>query len=174
MIKILPKFCGRKARKSAALTVKKTKIQSWQNFWHEQDSNYLQANKVFCKTVRRLRGRWTHTTRSIKDQNRVLLRNENSFGRWREKFKYLLNPVTITPQNTHDVHLGEENTTTADEVSFPIKALKGGKDAGCDEIRREMLKALNRGSLWLTRACQVAWCSGRNRKIGKLRWSFRY
>ena len=169
MIKIPPKFCGRKARKSAALTVKKTRMQSWQNFGHEQDSNYLQANKVFWQTVRRLRGKWSHTARSIKDQNRVLLRNEkNNLGRWKEKFKYLLNLVTITPQNTHHVHLGEENTITAVEVSFPIKALKGGKDAGCDEIRREMLKALNRGILWLTRACQVAWCSGRNRKIGKL------
>ena len=169
MIKILPKFCGRKAQKSAALSVKKTKMQSWQNFGHEQDSNYWKSNKVFWQTVRRLRGKWTHTARSIKDQNGVLLRNEKDIlGTWRENIKYLSNPVTITPQNTHDVHLRKENTITAAEVSFPIKTLKGGKDGSCDEIRREMLKALNQGVLWLTRVCRVTWCSGRNRKIGKL------
>ena len=109
-IKILPKFCGRKARKSAALTVKKTKMQSCQNFGHEQDpTNYLQANKVFWQTVRRLRGKWSHTARSIKDQNGVLLRNEKDIlGTWRENIKHLSNPVTITPQNTYDLYLGEE------------------------------------------------------------------
>ena len=43
-----------------------------------------------------------------------------------------------------------------------IKSLKAGKAAGGDEIRPEMLKALNReGILWLTRVCQVAWRSGK-------------
>jgi len=33
--------------------------------------------------------------------------------------------------------------------------------AGCDEIRSEMLKVLNRQAvLWLTRVFQVAWRSG--------------
>jgi len=55
------------------------------------------------------------------------------------------------------VHFGKENTITPTEVSFAVKTLKG---VGCDDIRPEMLKALNRGDLWLTRVCQVAWCSG--------------
>ena len=38
---------------------------------------------------------------------------------------------------------------------------KSGKATGCDEIWPEMLKALNWGVLWLTRVCQVAWCSKR-------------
>jgi len=34
------------ARKCLALTVKKLKMQSWENFGRELDSNYRQANKV--------------------------------------------------------------------------------------------------------------------------------
>jgi len=36
--------------------------------------------------------------------------------RWREYFKHLSNPVTITLLDTHKVELGEENTITAAEV----------------------------------------------------------
>jgi len=50
----------------------------------------------------------------------------------------------------------EENTINAAEVF-----LEAG---GCDEIRLEMLKVLNRGVLWLTGVCQVAWYSGRASK----------
>jgi len=72
-----------------------------------------------------------------------------------------LNPVTTTPPNTHEVHFGEENTITATEASLAVKTLKA---AGCDEIRPDMLKALNQGVLWLTRVCHVTWCSGRSPK----------
>jgi len=44
--------------------------------------------------------------------------------------------------------LGEENTITAAEVSLAVKTLKAGKAAGCDEIRPEMLKALNRDGIF--------------------------
>ena len=49
----------------------------------------------------------------------------------------------------------EENTVTADEVFLAVKKLTDG-----DEMLPEMLKALNRGIIWLTRVCQVAWGSG--------------
>jgi len=54
--------------------------------------------------------------------------------------------------------LGEGNIITAAEASLIVKTLKA---AGCDEIRPEIPKALNHGVLWLTRVCQVSWCSGR-------------
>ena len=64
--------------------------------------------------------------------------------------------------DTQEIHFGEEAVLTASEVSTAIKALKSGKAAGEDEIRPEMLKALNReGVLWLTRVCQVAWTLGK-------------
>jgi len=48
-----------------------------------------------------------------------------------------------------------------DEVLSAIKSLKSGKAAGIDEIRPEMLKALNKdGIRWLTRTCGVVWKTG--------------
>jgi len=41
-----------------------------------------------------------------KDQNGVLLSNEKDIlNRWREYYKDLLNPVTITPPDAPEVHL---------------------------------------------------------------------
>jgi len=57
--------------------------------------------------------------------------------------------------------LGEENTITEAEVFLTVKTLKAGKAAGGEEIRPEMLEAMNRGVLWLIRLSQVAWCSGK-------------
>jgi len=53
------------ARKTAALTVKKSRMQSWENFGHKLD--YWQAKKVFWKIIRRLRGKKSSISRSIKD-----------------------------------------------------------------------------------------------------------
>jgi len=48
--------------------------------------------------------------------------------------------------------LGEENSITATEVFLVVKTLKAVKAAGCDEIRPEMLKALDREEVhWLIR-----------------------
>jgi len=52
--------------------------------------------------------------------------------------------------NTEELYLAEENTITAVEVFLTAKTLKA---AGCDEIRPEMHKVLNRGVLWLTGVC---------------------
>ena len=54
-------------------------------------------------------------------------------------------------------NLAEEEVFNAAEVATVIKEIKSGKAAGEDEIRPEMLKALNAGDiLWLTGVCQVA------------------
>ena len=51
----------------------------------------------------------------------------------------------------------EEEVFTAAEVATAIKRIKCGKAASEDEIRPVMLEALTeKGSLWLTRVCQVA------------------
>ena len=55
----------------------------------------------------------------------------------------------------------EKNIISAAEVFLAFKKLKAGNAAWWDEIQLEMLKALNRGVIWLTRVCQVVWCIGR-------------
>jgi len=68
--------------------------------------------------------------------------------------KNILNPITTTPLDAHKVHFVEEITIAAVEVPLAVKPLKA---AGCDEIRPEMLRALNRGVLCLTLVYQVIW-----------------
>ena len=136
----------------------------WEEFGRRLDSNYFSANKVFWQTIRRLRGKRSSITYSIKDSDGNILTDENEIlSRWREYFEDLLNPVKASTRDTHEVtHLGEDKVFTAAEVATAIKGIKSGKAAGEDEIRPEMLKALTgEGILWLTRVCQVAW------KLGK-------
>jgi len=52
--------------------------------------------------------------------------------------KKRLNPVTLTPSDTQEVHLWDENTITAPEVFRAVKTMKGGKAGGCDAIRPQM------------------------------------
>ena len=128
------------------------------------DSNYFSANKVFWQTIRRLRGKRSSVTYSIKDSASNILTDENEIlSRWSEYFEDLLNPVKTSTSDTHKVtHLGEEEVFTAAELATAIKGVKSGKAAGEDEIRPEMLKALTgEGILLLTRVCQLAWKFGK-------------
>ena len=103
-------------------TVKKSKIQSWENFGHKLDFNYWQANKMFWQTTRRLCGKRSDTAKSIK-KTKCCLTQQWEGPIWQtENIKYLLNLVTITPLETHEVHLREENAITATEVLLAVKA----------------------------------------------------
>ena len=56
-------------RKSAALTVKRSKImQSWEKSRHKLGSNYWKANNMFWQTFRRLRGKRSHAAKSVKEK----------------------------------------------------------------------------------------------------------
>ena len=142
---------------------KESKEKSWEEFGRRLDSNYFSANKIFWQTIRRLRGKRSNVTYSIKDSAGNILTNENKLlSRWREYFKDLLNPVKTSTRDAHKVtHLGEEEVFTAAEVATTIKGIKLGKAAGEAEIRREMLKALTgEGILLLTRvlsSCVEVW-----------------
>ena len=157
------------ARKAATSAVKKSK-KSWEEFGRRLDSNYFSANKVFLQTIRRLRGKRSSITYSIKDSDGNILTVENKIlSRWRKYFEGLLNPVKASTRDTHEVtHLGEDEVFTAAEVATAIKGIKSGKAAGEDEIRPEMLKALTgEGILWLTRVCQVRGSLAKLPEIGK-------
>ena len=93
--------------------------------WEISDINWIPINgkqtKCSGKRYGVLAAKVSYYAKSIKDQNGVLLGNaKDILGRWREYFKDLLNPVTIAPPNTHEVHLGEENTINATEVFLAV------------------------------------------------------
>ncbi|XP_068451673.1 protein dachsous-like [Clinocottus analis] len=78
--------------------------------------------------------------------------------RWKEHFEELLNPANMSP--------GEGAVPKDSVMGAPISLaevtkLLGGKGQRVDEIRPEMLKALDIAGLsWLTRLFSVAWGSG--------------
>ena len=89
-----------------------------------------------------------------KDQDAIL-------NRWRDYFSDLLNPVDATPIQIHEEQVGEDIQITEADVNAVIKSLKTGKAPGDDDIRPEMLKAMNiYGVRWLTRVCKVACSTG--------------
>ena len=109
--------------------------------------------------IRRLRGKISIVTYSIKDSDGNILTDGNEIlSRWREYFEDFLNLV----KHSLVTHLGDDEVFTAAEVATAIKGIKSGKATGEDEIRPEMLKALTgEGILWLTQVCQVAWKFGK-------------
>ena len=163
------------ARNAAAQAVKMSKTRSWEKFGRRLDSNYSSANKVFWLTIRQLRGKSLSITTSMKNSAGNILRDEKKIlSHWREYFEDLLNPVRTTLTGTCDtINFGKQEVFTLTVVVAAIRELRSGKAAGEDEIRPEMLKALNReGVRYLTRVCQVAWKLGKHQKIGKQVWSF--
>ena len=88
----------------------KSKEKPWEEFGRRLDSNYFSANKVFWQTIRRLRGKRSSITYSIKDSDGNILTDENKIlSRWREYFEGLLNPVKALIRDTHEVtHFGED------------------------------------------------------------------
>ena len=65
------------------------------------------------------------------------------FERSRDYFSDLLNPVDATPIQIHEEQVGEDIQITEADVNAVIKSLKTGKAPGEDDIRPEMLKAMN-------------------------------
>ena len=73
------------ARKTAANIVKQSKEKSWKEFGQWLNTEYRSANKVFYKTICRLRGKRTPVATFIEDTNGVLLKHQKGIlNRWRE------------------------------------------------------------------------------------------
>ena len=107
----------------ATSAVKKSKEKSWEEFGRRLDSNYFSANKVFWQTIRRLRGKRSSITYSIKDSDGNILADENEIlSRWREYFEDLLNPVKASTRDTHEVtQLGEEEFSLQQKWQLQLK-----------------------------------------------------
>ena len=75
-------------------------------------------------------------------------------------FEELLN-LTNPPSMVELEDDGRSSFISVGEVNEVVKQLHSGKAPGVDEIRPEMLKALNvEGLSWLTRLINIAWKSG--------------
>ena len=97
------------APKAATSAVKKSKEKSCEEVGRRLDFNYFSANKVFWQTIRRLHGKRSSITNSIKDSAGSILTDENEIlSRWREYVEDLLNPIKALTRDTHEVaHLGK-------------------------------------------------------------------
>ena len=150
------------ARKATATKVKLSKERAWKEFGERLDDDFKTANKVFWQTIRRLLGKRSRAALFIEDSNGVTLKDQDTIlNRWRDYFSDLLNPVDATPIQIHEEQVGEDIQITEADVNAVIKSLKTGKAPGEDDIRPEMLKAMNiYGVRWLTRVCKVACSTG--------------
>ena len=72
----------------------------------------------------------------MKEQDTIL-------NRWRKCFRDLLNPVDATPTQIHEEQDGEDIHIAEADVNAVIKSMKTGKAPCEDDIRPEMLKAMN-------------------------------
>ena len=116
------------------------------------------ANKVFWHTIRRLRGKRSQAAFLTNGSNGVTLKDQDAiFSRWRDYFSDLLNPVDATSTQIHEEQVGEDTQITEAYVNAVIKSLKTGKALGDDDIRPDLLEAMNMyGVRWLARVCKVA------------------
>ena len=146
------------ARTAAATKVKLSEERAWKEFGERLDHDFKMANKVFWQTIRRLRGKRSQAAFFIAGSNDVTLKDQDAIlNQWREYFSDLLDPVDATSTQIHEEQVGEDIQITEADVNAVIKSLKTGKAPGEDDIRPEMLKAMNMNSVrWLTRVCRVA------------------
>ena len=117
---------------------------------------------MFWQTIRCLGGKKSRAVFFIEDSNEVTLKDQDAIlNRWRDYFSDLLNPVDATPTQIQEEQVVEDIQITEADVNAVIKSLKTGKAPGEDDIRPEMLKAVNiYGVRRLTRVCKVACRTG--------------
>ena len=100
------------------------------------------------------------------------MRNQDAFlNRWREYFSDLLNSLDATPTKIHEEQVGKDIQITEAEVNAVINSLKTEKAPGEDDIRPELLKAMNMPVVrCLTSVCQVACKTGQAPQQWQTMW----
>ena len=117
---------------------------------------------MFWQTIRRLHEKRSRAALFIEDSNGVTLKDRDAIlNWWRDYFSDFSNPVNAIAIQIHEEQVGEDIQITEADVNAVIKSLKTGKAPGEDDIRSEMLKAMNMyGVRWLIRICKVACSTG--------------
>ena len=153
----------RQAKRTAAKAVAEAKARAWEEFGEAMEKDHRTASKLFWQTIRRLRRGRRETARVVLSKSgEPLTSNEDIVDRWKEHFEDLLNPLSAPSSMETELECPERtDSITVAEVTTAVKALRRGKAAGVDEIRPEMLKALDAvGIAWLTRLFGVVWREG--------------
>ena len=126
-------------KKVAVIAVKKPKKESWKTFGEEMEASYWNDNKIFWRTIRRLRNGRKNGVKSVKDKDGNILREDQEIlSRWREYFVELLNPPQQDSEGECNEQIESHEDLEAAEILRALKSLKSGKAAGLDEIRPEM------------------------------------
>ena len=153
----------RQARRAAAAAVADAKTRTWEEFGEAMEKDFRLASRKFWQTIRRLRkGKQGLPQAVLSRGGELLTRTGDIVGRWKEHFEELLNPANMSlGEGAAPEDFGVFAPISLAEVTKVVKKLLGGKAPGVDEIRPEMLKALDTvGLSWLTRLFSVAWGSG--------------
>ena len=125
---------------------------------------YEETKKKFWKEVRRVSKGGLRMEVTVKDVNGWLLKGNEARKRWAEYFEKLLNAqedkeaeIVVVGGGQVPV-MGEENEReiTREEVKRALNETKGGKAAGMDGVRAEMLKEGGVTALeWLVRIFNI-------------------
>ena len=153
----------RSAKWTAAAAVAEAKTRVWEEFGEAMEKDFRSASRKFWQAVRRLRkGRQGFPQTVYSRGGELLTQTGDIVGRWKEHFEELLNPVnTSSAEGAESEDSGVSSSISVAEVAEVVKKFLGGKAPGVDEIRPEMLKALDIvGLSWLARLFSVAWASG--------------
>jgi len=102
-------FAVRWGEKSAAFTVKNSKMQSWENFKQEL---YSKPTKCSGKPSGVLATKYLIILDPSKKKMMSCSAMRRSWLADGERISKIINPVTIMPQDTQEVYLGKENTIT--------------------------------------------------------------
>ncbi|CAM2113412.1 unnamed protein product [Caretta caretta] len=135
----------RLAKKASAVAVIEAKAQAWEEFGETMENDYQMASKMFWQTIHHLRkGRRDIAQVVLSKGGEMLTLTEEIVERWKEHFGDILNPIDPPPfQEAALETSGEIGSISDAEVNMAMKCLHSGKVSGVNEIRPEMLKALD-------------------------------
>jgi len=149
------------------MVVADAKEKSWTDFGDFLERSRASSHKVFWSTLRRLRARGkSDGCEAVYDSRDNLVSQPRAVAEaFRGYFAELLNPRVNDSHHTGetlgDSHPVCDSPITLDEVQTAIGKLKKNKSAGEDDIRGEMLQALNPdGVAKLHEIISQAWVQG--------------
>ncbi|MGL4388826.1 MAG: reverse transcriptase domain-containing protein [Brevinema sp.] len=150
--------------------VRLEKNKSWEIFGHKMEKWGEGNGKMLYRILKTARKEKQKQILWIKGKDGNLLKEEEEIKkRWKEYFSELLGErIEIENKDKYNEKFTEEireekiKDITLDEIKVYIKKLKYGKAAGIDNIKPEMLKAMeNEGIQWLHEIINMIWKNGK-------------